>query len=124
MLNDSKVVGFVATSKPEISKHFYQETLGLTLIEESPYAIVFESSNTVIRIQKTEQVCPPPYTSLGWEVENLTETVRILSDSGVLFVKYDGLDQDKLGIWNISGGAKVAWFKDPDGNLLSLTQAA
>lgn len=123
MLKNSKLIGFVATSKPEISRQFYDELLGLTLLEESPFAIVFESKNTVIRIQKTDHVCPPPYTALGWEVENIMETVRTLSDKGVQFEKFGGMEQDDLGIWNIPGGAKVAWFKDPDGNLLSLTQS-
>ena len=124
MLENSMMVGFIATSMPELSKRFYKELLGLVLIEETPYAIVLESKNAIIRIQKTEQVFPPPYTSLGWEVENITGIVRSLSDSGVQFEMYEGLKQDQLGVWDVPGGSKVAWFKDPDGNLLSLTQTA
>ncbi|MBX2884588.1 MAG: VOC family protein [Granulosicoccus sp.] len=122
MLKHSKLVGFVATSKPESSRRFYGELLGLSLIEESPYAIVFESHDTIIRVQKTEQVFPPPYTSLGWEVENINEIVRSLSDAGVQFEQFQGLEQDAAGVWSVPNGSKVAWLKDPDGNLLSLTQ--
>lgn len=122
MLKNSKVVGFVATSNAKNSKHFYRECLGLTLVEETPFAIVFESNNAVIRVQKTDKVCPPPYTSLGWEVDNIDESVRTLSVSGVRFEHFDGLDQDELGVWGTPDGSRIAWFKDPDGNLLSLTQ--
>jgi catechol 2,3-dioxygenase-like lactoylglutathione lyase family enzyme len=121
-LKNSKMVGFLATSRSDIAKRFYDEILDLTLIEETPYALVFESVNAVIRIQKTEDVFPPPYTTIGWEVENIEFTVRALSDSGVQFERYEGMNQDDLGVWNIPNGSKVAWFKDPDGNLLSLTQ--
>jgi len=124
MLKNSRIVGFVATSMPEISKQFYSELLGLVLVEETPFAIVLESKNAVIRVQKTDHVCPPPYTSLGWEVEDITATVYSLSDSGLEFEQFEGLEQDDLGVWNVPGGSKVAWFKDPDGNLLSLTQTA
>jgi catechol 2,3-dioxygenase-like lactoylglutathione lyase family enzyme len=122
MLNSARLVGFVATSQPEKSKHFYGELLGLQLIEERPYAIVFEANSTVIRIQKVQQVCAPPYTAMGWEVQRIEQTVKTLSDNGVLFERFDGLQQDELAIWHVPGGASVAWFKDPDGNLLSVTQ--
>lgn len=121
-LKNSKMVGFLATSRPDISKRFYNEILELTLIEETPYALVFESANAVIRIQKTEEVYPPPYTTIGWEVENIEFTVRALSESGVQFERYEGMEQDDRGVWDVPNGSKVAWFKDPDGNLLSLTQ--
>lgn len=122
MLKDAKLVGFVATSMPEVSKKFYEECLGLNLVEETSFAIVFESNNTFIRIQKTGKAHPPPYTSLGWEVEDIGVTARALSDSGVQFEQFDGLEQDDLGVWNVPAGSKVAWFKDPDGNMLSLTE--
>ena len=107
---------------PQRSRHFYNNILGLTLIDETQYAIILQSKNTTIRIQKTEQVVASPYTSLGWEVESIIETVVALGDAGVRFELFDGLAQDDLGIWNVPGGSKVAWFRDPDGNLLSLTQ--
>ena len=139
MLKHSKIVGFVATSSPDVSKHFYRDCLGLTLVEDSAFAMVFESADTVIRVQKTTQVYSPPYTTLGWEVDNIVATVRSLTDAGVQFERYDGLVQDDLGIWSVSGsaasnnadatgsdatGSRVAWFKDPDGNLLSVTQTS
>jgi len=92
------------------------------VVEETPYAIVLASINTTIRIQITEKAVPPPYTTLGWEVNDIDSMVRTLSDAGLTFERFDGLDQDDLGVWAVPGGAKVAWFKDPDGNLLSLTQ--
>lgn len=124
MLSNSRVVGFVATAMPEASKRFYAEVLGLTLVEDTPFAIVLASKNATIRVQKAGQVQPPPYTSLGWEVDDLVATARALAGSGVQFERFEGLEQDDSGIWNVPGGAKVAWFKDPDGNLLSLTQSA
>jgi catechol 2,3-dioxygenase-like lactoylglutathione lyase family enzyme len=123
-LKDSKMVGFLATSSPDISKLFYDEILDLTLIEETPFALVFESVNAVIRIQKTEEVFPPPYTTIGWEVENIEFTARALSESGVQFERYEGMNQDYLGVWDVPNGSKVAWFKDPDGNLLSITEVS
>ena len=124
LLENSRIIAFIATAVPDASKRFYNEILGLTLAEETPFAIVFETNNTVIRIQKTERVYPPPYTSLGWEVDSIAETVQTLSAMGVQFERYEGLEQDGLGVWNVPDGAKVAWFKDPDSNLLSLTQVA
>ncbi len=118
------MIGFVATASPEQAKQFYGERLGLALVEETPFAIVFESGNTVIRVQITKQVQPPPYTSLGWEVGNIAETASALSDTGMQFEQFEGLKQDTLGVWNSPDGSKVAWFRDPDGNLLSLTQSA
>ncbi len=123
MLKNSKLVGFLATSQPELAKHFYTEKLGLSLLEDTPFAIVVESKGSVVRIQKMEQVQPQSYTALGWEVENINETVSNLLKAGVEFKQFDGLDQNELGIWSSPSGAKVAWLKDPDGNLLSLTQS-
>lgn len=122
MFSNSRLVGFLATSMPARSRIFYTDTLGFDLLEETPFAIVVTSGNSVVRIQKTEQVFPPPYTSLGWEVEDIVAMVDSLTAGGVQFERFDGLEQNASGIWTIPGGAKVAWFKDPDGNLLSLTQ--
>ena len=123
MLKDSKVVGFLATSDFEASKIFFETTLGLTLIEDTPFALVFQSQDTSIRIQKTDVLTPPPYTALGWEVGDIVLLTKNLTDRGVQFEQFPGLEQDELGIWSAPGGAKVAWFKDPDGNTLSITQS-
>jgi catechol 2,3-dioxygenase-like lactoylglutathione lyase family enzyme len=124
MLKNSALIGFVATSKPDQAKAFYRDCLGLSLLDETPFAIVFESGQTQLRIQITDKVHAPPYTSLGWEVKNLSATVSALAGNGVTFELFDGLDQDDKGVWAAPGGARVVWLKDPDGNLLSITQAA
>lgn len=124
MLKNSALIGFVATSKPDESKAFYRDSLGLSLVEETPFAIVFKSAQSTLRVQITEKVHAPPYTSLGWEVNDLLATVRTLVNNGISFEHFDGLDQDDTGIWTAPGGALVAWLKDPDGNLLSITQGA
>lgn len=124
MLSASKLVGFVATSRPRESKRFYEQTLGLSLIEDSPVALVFDACGTVLRLQKVKSVSASAYTVLGWEVADIAHVVQRLSDKGVSFERYDGMPQDELGIWTTPAGAKVAWFRDPDGNPLSLTQNA
>ncbi len=123
MLNTANLVTFIATAKSAESLNFYKDTLGLEQQEDTPYALVFSANGTIIRIQKVESVMPPPYTVLGWQVGDIAATMQGLSDNGVTFERFDQLPQDELGIWVSPGGASVAWFKDPDGNILSLTQA-
>lgn len=122
MLKTSKLMGFVASARPEESKRFYVYVLGLPLVEDTPFALVFDANGTTVRVQKVQSVSTPTYTVLGWEVADITDTVRRLRDRGVLFQCYDGLPQDEFGIWATPDGNKVAWFKDPDGNTLSLTE--
>jgi catechol 2,3-dioxygenase-like lactoylglutathione lyase family enzyme len=122
MLSEAKVVSFVATQRPEESKAFYKDVMGLRLTADEEHAIVFDANGTMLRVQKAAEVKPHPYTSLGWEVEDIVATVQGLRDRGVEFEVVGFLPQDELGIWSPGGSTKVAWFKDPDGNLLSLTQ--
>ena len=89
----------------------------------SPFAIVFDSNGVEVRIQKVEKASPPPGTVLGWRVRNLQQTMTDLAKAGVSFERYSFLESDERGIWTSPDGAQVAWFKDPDGNTLSLTQA-
>lgn len=124
MLSTSRVVGFVGTARPAEAKQFYQQSLGLELLEESPFAIVFACGDTTVRVQKVEELATPPYTSLGWEVLDIADTVRRLTSNGVEFQLFDGLPQNDAGIWLTPEGAKIAWFRDPDGNTLSLTELA
>jgi catechol 2,3-dioxygenase-like lactoylglutathione lyase family enzyme len=124
MLNSASLVGFVATANPEAARQFYESVLGLPLLDDSPFALVFNASGTTLRVQKVQRVSPVPYTALGWAVRDIRSTTRALVAKGVVFQRYDGLTQDKLGIWRSSAGALVAWFCDPDGNILSLTEAA
>jgi predicted enzyme related to lactoylglutathione lyase len=122
MLNNSNVVAFVATSKPESAKSFYEQTLGLRLVSDDAFAIVFDANGVMLRIQKVQEHTPPPYTVLGWDVADIHESVNELSGRGIRCERYEWLEQDESGVWSAPSGAKIAWFKDPDGNTLSLTQ--
>ena len=122
MLSQSKIVAFVATSKPESAKSFYEQTLGLRLIADDPFAIVFDANGITLRVQKVQAHTPPGYTVLGWDVADIHSEIKELTEREVRFERYEGLEQDESGVWTSPSGAKVAWFKDPDGNVLSLTQ--
>jgi catechol 2,3-dioxygenase-like lactoylglutathione lyase family enzyme len=122
MLADCQIAAFVATANAERSRAFYENTLGLKLVADEEYAIVFDANGITLRIQKVRDVAPIPYTALGWHVTNIEKMVEELSGRGVSFEIYDGFGQSDQGIMTFPNGAKVAWFKDPDGNLLSLDQ--
>ena len=124
MLNNSNMVALIATSKPNEAKHFYGETLGLHLLTDGPFAIVFDVNGMMLRMQKVEGHRPQPYAVLGWDVADIHASVSALSGKGVTFERYEGLNQDESGVWQSPSGAQIAWFKDPDGNTLSLTQFA
>jgi len=113
---------FLATANAERSRTFYEHVLGLAFVADEPPALVFRVGNSMLRIQKVERVQAAPYTALGWAVADIRATVRRLSEAGVGFERYDGMNQDDDGIWQSPGGARVAWFRDPDGHVLSLTQ--
>jgi catechol 2,3-dioxygenase-like lactoylglutathione lyase family enzyme len=113
---------FLATANAERSRTFYERVLGLAFVADEPYALVFRVGHSMLRIQKVDRVSHAPYTVLGWAVRDIRSTVRQFSEAGVVFQRYDGLAQDDDGVWRSPGGALVAWFQDPDGNTLSLTQ--
>src|SRR5579872_2997841 len=122
-LSAQDIIGFVATSDPDRAKKFYRDTLGLRLIsEELPFALVFDANGTMLRVTIVKKVIPAGYTVLGWQVPEIVEAAKALSQAGVQFERYQGMEQDALGIWSPPGGGKVAWFKDPDGNTLSISQ--
>jgi catechol 2,3-dioxygenase-like lactoylglutathione lyase family enzyme len=117
------VIAFVATQDPARAKKFYSEILGLTLVsDELPFALVYDANGTMLRVSVVPRVVPAGYTVLGWRVDDIDASARVLQIEGVIFERYDGLEQDELGIWTAPGGAKVAWFKDPDGNTLSISE--
>ncbi len=122
MLAKQDLVAFAATQNATRAKRFYAEVLGLRLVSDDPYAIVFDANGTTLRIQKVEGFSPQPFTALGWQVKDIETVVRSLQKQKVKMERYGGMDQDELGVWNAPGGARVAWFKDPDGNTLSLTE--
>ncbi len=117
-----KIITFVGTQSPERARHFYQETLGLELIAAEPSALVFDSKGIMLRVSIVTHFEPAPFTVLGWEVEDILEQVDILASRGVDFEHFEGLGQDEKGVSTFPDGTKVAWFRDPDGNLLSITE--
>jgi catechol 2,3-dioxygenase-like lactoylglutathione lyase family enzyme len=122
MLGSSKLVAFVATSDAARARAFYRDTLGLMLVSEDSFALVFDANGAPLRVAIAASVSAAPYTVLGWDVPDIQATVRELRGAGVKFERFTGMPQDELGIWRSPGGAQVAWFKDPDGNLLSVSQ--
>ena len=121
MLTAFPINGFVRISDPARARRFYEETLGLAFDHENPYVMVFRSGNTQIIAQIVKEFAPVAATVLGWEVKEIEKVVSALRKDGVVFEKYEGMDQNELGIWSSPGG-KVAWFKDPDGNILSVSE--
>jgi catechol 2,3-dioxygenase-like lactoylglutathione lyase family enzyme len=122
-LREQQVIAFVATSDPDRAKTFYRDTLGLRLVfEEIPFALVFDANGIMLRVSIVKKLSPAAFTVLGWQVPNIKAAAKTLTKAGVQFARYPGMQQDELGIWNSPNGAKVAWFKDPDGNTLSISE--
>ena len=117
-------VVFLATTNAGQAREFYERALGLTFVADEPPALVFKVGDRMLRIQKVDRVVAAPYTALGWEVLDIRQTVRDLRSAGITFQRYEGMNQDDDGIWQSPGGALIAWFQDPDGHVLSLTQFA
>lgn len=124
MLGGSKLVAFAATVDSAKSRAFYEGVLGLTIVHEDEYASVYDAHGVELRIQKVRTLTPQQHTQLGWSVSSIDQVLQALRDRGVIFEKYPFLEQDPNGVWTSPSGGKIAWFKDPDGNLLSVTQAA
>jgi catechol 2,3-dioxygenase-like lactoylglutathione lyase family enzyme len=121
-LGSRKLVAFVATLDPGRAKAFYAKVLNLRLLGEDAFALVFDAGGTTLRLSVVREMTPAAHTVLGWLVPDIQVTVRELTERTVRFERFDGVEQDDLGIWTSASGAKVAWFRDPDGNVLSLTQ--
>jgi catechol 2,3-dioxygenase-like lactoylglutathione lyase family enzyme len=122
MLGEAKLVAFCATRDGARARRFYVDTLGLRAISEDDYALVVDANGTMLRLQKVGSFTAHSFTTLGWQVADIAATVGHLAGRGVQFEKFPGMEQDANGVWHAPGGAQVAWFKDPDGNILSLTQ--
>ena len=122
MLDSAKLIAFVATRDGAKAREFYEGVLGLQVISDDPFALALDAHGTMLRVQKVAELTPPAFTALGWEVADIRATVAALFKAGVTFQTYPGMGQDEHGIWHAPSGALVAWFKDPDGNTLSLTQ--
>ena len=113
---------FAATTDAKRARELYEKTLGLKFVYEDPFALVFQTGVVQLRIQKVESKPKIGYTVLGWAVADMQNTVRELAKAGVEFLRFEGMGQDADGVWQSPSGARVAWFKDPDENTLSLTE--
>lgn len=122
-LAETDIIAFVATRDPGRAKDFYERILGLPLVsDELPFALVFDAHGTMLRVTAVRELTPAGYTVLGWKVTDIAAAAKAMNQAGVHFERFPGMEQDEAGIWSASGGAKVAWFKDPDGNTLSISQ--
>jgi catechol 2,3-dioxygenase-like lactoylglutathione lyase family enzyme len=123
MLTGQKLMAFVATRDGARARAFYEGTLGLRVVSDDDFALAIDAGGTTLRVQKVAALAPHPFTALGWEVADIAATIDALAGRGVVFARFPGVEQDARGVWvSPGGGARVAWFKDPDGNTLSLTQ--
>lgn len=121
MLQNAKLMAFVAIKDEKQATDFYSGVLGLTKVSADSFAVVFDSGGVILRAALVKDKADVPYTVLGWQVQGIEGVVRELTAKGVRFERYGFLKQDDLGIWN-AGTDKVAWFKDPFGNLLSVSE--
>lgn len=124
MLESSDLVAFVAATDLPRARAFYEQTLGLPVLEHNDFACVLDAHGTMLRVTAVPEVARAGYTVLGWRVADIAAATRELTARGVTFLRYEGMSQDEHGIWTAPDGAQVAWFADPDGNTLSLTQDA
>jgi catechol 2,3-dioxygenase-like lactoylglutathione lyase family enzyme len=122
MLATSNIVAFIPTKDSQRARSFYEEILGLRFVSDDAFALVLDANGTSIRITKLKEFTPARYTVLGWEVSRIDEVVDDLRKKGVGFERYEWIQQDERGIWTAPSGARIAWFKDPDGNVLSVSE--
>lgn len=122
MLNSATLVGFVPTQNLDRAKTFYADLLGRPLVHEDAFGATLDANGALLRISKVGTCQPASFTILGWEVSDLRITVNELARQGVRFEKFAGIQQDESNIWTDPDGSRVAWFKDPDGNILSVSQ--
>ncbi len=120
----TQLIGFVTTTDPAKARRFYTEVLGFRLIEEDDYALVFDANGSMVRVGKANTFTPAQGTVLGWEVQDILQAVTELTARGVRFEQWGlpFMKQDEHGVWTPPNGDRVAWFKDPDGNELSISQ--
>ena len=122
MLGSTKIVAFVPITDGEKARAFYEGVLGLKFVKDDDFALVFDANGIMVRAAKMKEVKPAQFTILGWQVNGIEDIARELQKKGVHFEVFGFFKQDELGIWTAPTGDKVAWFKDPDGNMLSISQ--
>lgn len=122
MLSNAELIAFLPTDDLDRARRFFSDVIGLPLVEDTPFACVFDANGTTLRVTPVAPFTRPPHTVLGWVVADIASEARALAGRGVHFERYEGMEQDASGVWTTPGGDHVAWFKDADGNTLSLTQ--
>lgn len=122
MIQSATLKAFIPTTDPDRARHFYVDVLGLELVGVDPFAVTVRYGAIPVRLVKVEKFSPAPFTILGWDVTDLRSHVRQLTDAKLTFTRYEGMEQDEDAIWTAPGGNRVAWFRDPDGNVLSLSE--
>lgn len=122
MLASTKMIGFAITKDSKRARKFYADILGFTFVSEDQFALVIKTKENMIRISTVKDFTPAGHTILGWQVADIESVAAHLKERGVVFETYAWMKQSALGIWAAPGGDKVAWFKDPDGNVLSISQ--
>ena len=122
MLTDAKIISFIGTRSPDEARRFYEDGLGLDLVADEPSALVFDSNGTMLRVSKVANFEPAPFTVLGWEVSDIEKKVDELGKRGIPVERFEVFEHDDRGIVTFPDGTMVAWFRDPDGNMLSFRQ--
>jgi catechol 2,3-dioxygenase-like lactoylglutathione lyase family enzyme len=124
VLGNAAFVGFIPVRDLHSARQFYCVTLGLKAVEQTPVALVVETGGVSLRLAEVPELRPQPFTIAGWLVNDISSTVASLSQAGVLTKRYEGMVQDEHGVWTAPSGDRIAWFADPDGNVLSVTATA
>ena len=122
MLTSAPAIAFLPSTDLDRSRRFFADVLGLPVVELTAFALVLRAGPTMVRVTKVDDLRVQPFTVFGWQVSDIDGAVADLTGRGVTFLRYDGLAQDGHGVWATPGGDRVAWFTDPDGNTLSLTE--
>jgi catechol 2,3-dioxygenase-like lactoylglutathione lyase family enzyme len=122
MLDSQKLVAFVPVTNADRARAFYRDTLRLRLVYEDGFALVFDSGGTMLRVTLMRDFKLQPFTALGWQVNDATASAQELAAAGVALERFPGIEQDEHALWHAPGGAVIGWFKDPDGNILSISQ--
>jgi catechol 2,3-dioxygenase-like lactoylglutathione lyase family enzyme len=122
MLGSIDIVAFVPIKDAEKARAFYEGVLGLRFVKDDGFALVLDANGIMVRVARVPEFKPAQFTILGWQVSDIEKIATELQDKGVVFERFGFFEQDKLGIWTAPTGDKVAWFKDPDGNILSVSQ--
>jgi catechol 2,3-dioxygenase-like lactoylglutathione lyase family enzyme len=122
MLGQASVTAFLGASDLPRARQFFEGTLGLSVVSVDGFALVLQTANGLLRVTQVERAARAPYTVLGWDVPDIRSAVTALIERGLAFTRYPGMEQDELGIWTAPSGSRIAWFQDPDGNVLSVAQ--